>query len=139
LVLPLIASLSEDAMRAVPRSLSEAAYGLGATKLEVATRVIVPAALSGISASVILAISRAVGETMIVAIISGQRANLSADPREGMQAMTAYIVQIFSGDVATGTTVYKSLFAVGMLLFVMTLILNIISHWVVRRFRQEYQ
>jgi phosphate transport system permease protein len=139
MVLPMIASLSEDAIRAVPRSLREAAYGLGATKLEVSTRVVVPAALSGIVSAIILAISRAVGETMIVALATGSKAQLTSDPREPMQAMTGYIVQVLSGDVVRGTTVYYSLFAVGLLLFVITLAMNIVSQWFVTRFREVYE
>jgi phosphate transport system permease protein len=139
MVLPMVASLSEDALRAVPGSLREAAYGLGGTKLEVSTRVVVPAALSGIVASFILAISRAIGETMIVSLVAGSRPRLSWNPLEGAQAMTSYIVQVVSGDVVAGSTVYKSLFAVGLLLFLMTLGMNIISQWFVSRFREEYQ
>ena len=139
MVLPMVASLSEDAIRAVPRSLREGAYGLGATKFEVATRVVVPAALSGIVSAIILAISRAVGETMIVALATGSRAQLTSDPREPMQAMTGYIVQVLSGDVVRGSTVYYSLFAVGLLLFVITLTMNMISQWFVTRFREVYQ
>jgi phosphate transport system permease protein len=139
MVLPMVASLSEDALRAVPSSLREAAYGLGGTKLEVSTRVVVPAALSGIVASFILAISRAVGETMIVSLVAGSRSRLSWNPLEGAQAMTSYIVQVVSGDVVAGSTVYKSLFAVGLLLFLMTLVMNIVSQWFVARFREEYQ
>ncbi|MEA2525953.1 MAG: phosphate transport system permease protein [Thermomicrobiales bacterium] len=139
MVLPMVASLSEDALRAVPRSLREGAYAVGATKFEVSTRVIVPAALSGIVASIILAVSRAIGETMIVAIASGSRAQVAKDPLNGAQAMTGYIVQVFSGDVVSGSVVYKSLFAVGLLLFAMTLLMNIFSQWVVTRFREVYQ
>jgi phosphate transport system permease protein len=139
MVLPMIASLSEDAIRAVPLSLREAAYGVGATKLEVSTRVVVPAALSGIVSAIILAVSRAIGETMIVALATGSRAQLTRDPREPMQAMTGYIVQVLSGDVVRGTTVYYSLFAVGLLLFVMTLVMNIISQWFVAKYREVYQ
>jgi phosphate transport system permease protein len=139
MVLPMVASLSEDAIRAVPRSLREAAYGVGATKLEVSMQVVVPAALSGIVASVILAVSRAIGETMIVSMASGSKAQLTANPLEGAQAMTAYVVQVVSGDVVSGSTVYKSLFAVGLLLFLMTLAMNILSQWFVARFREEYQ
>ena len=135
----MVASLSEDAMRAVPRSLREGGYGLGATKLEVATQVVVPAALSGIVASFILAVSRAVGETMIVALAAGSKAQLTAIPREPMQAMTGYIVQVFSGDVVRGTSRIYSLFAVGLLLFVMTLAMNIVSQWFVGRFREVYE
>ena len=139
LVIPLIASLSEDAMRAVPRALREGGYALGATKLEVATRIVVPAAFSGIVASFILATSRAVGETMIVALAAGSKAQLTANPLEPMQSMTGYIVQVFSGDVVVGSTPYLSLFAVGLLLFVMTLALNIFSQWLVARFREVYE
>jgi phosphate transport system permease protein len=139
MVLPMVASLSEDSLRAVPRSLREGAYGIGATKFEVSTRVVVPAALSGIVASVILAVSRAIGETMIVSIAAGSRSQVAKDPLQGAQAMTAYIVQVFSGDVVNGSTVYKSLFAVGLLLFLMTLVMNIFSQWVVSRFREVYQ
>lgn len=139
MVLPMVASLSEDAMRAVPRSLREAGYAMGATKLEVAWQVVTPAALSGIVASFILAISRAVGETMIVSLAAGSRAQLSWNPLESMQAMTGYIVQVVSGDVIAGGTVYKSLFAVGLLLFIMTFLMNIVSQWVVHRYREVYQ
>jgi phosphate transport system permease protein len=139
LVLPLVASLSEDALRAVPTSLREAAYGLGATKREVAMQVVVPAAFSGVVASFILATSRAVGETMVVAIASGGRPNLTWDPREGMQTMTAYIVAVFSGDVVYGSIEYLSLFAVGLLLFLITLAMNFVSQWISARFREEYQ
>lgn len=139
LVLPLVASLSEDALRAVPLSLREAAYGLGATKREVALQVVVPAALSGVIASFILAMSRAIGETMVVAIASGGRPNLTWDAREGMQTMTAYIVAVFSGDVVYGSIEYLSLFAVGLLLFVITLAMNFLSQWISARFREEYQ
>ncbi len=139
LVLPLVASLSEDALRAVPMSLREAAYGLGGTKREVALQVVVPAAFSGVVASFILATSRAVGETMVVAIASGGRPNLTWDAREGMQTMTAYIVAVFSGDVVYGSIEYLSLFAVGLLLFVITLVMNFLSQWISARFREEYQ
>lgn len=138
MVLPMIASLSEDSLRAVPRTLREGAYGLGATKLEVATQVVVPAALSGIVAAVILAVSRAIGETMIVSLASGSLAQLTADPRQSMQAMTGFIVQVVSGDVSRGSLIYKSLFAVGLLLFTITLLMNIVSQWFVSRFRQVY-
>jgi len=139
MTLPLVASLSEDAMRAVPRSMREAAYGLGGTRLEVATRVIVPAALSGILASFILALSRAIGETMIVALAAGSRPSRSWDPTEGMQTMTGFIAQVFDGDVVNGTVQYQSLFAVGLLLFLITLVMNIVSHWISDRFREVYQ
>lgn len=139
MIIPLVASLSEDAIRAVPRSMREGAYAMGATKFEVSTRVIVPAALSGIVASFILAASRAVGETMIVAIAAGSRAQVARDPLDAAQTMTGYIVQVVSGDVVRGTNVYYSLYAVGLLLFVMTLGLNIFSHWFVRRYREVYE
>lgn len=139
MIIPLVASLSEDAMRAVPRSLREGGYAMGATKNEVSWQVVVPAAISGIIASFILAMSRAVGETMIVALAAGSKAQLSGNPLEPMQTMTGFIVQTFSGDVVAGSTPYLSLFAVGLLLFVITLILNIFSQWVVARFREVYE
>lgn len=139
MTIPLVASLSEDAMRAVPRSLREGGYALGATKLEVATRIVVPAAISGIIASFILAMSRAVGETMIVALAAGSKAQLTGNPLEPMQTMTGFIVQAFSGDVVVGSPAYLSLFAVGLLLFLMTLALNLLSQWVVGKFREVYE
>jgi len=139
MIIPLVASLSEDAMRAVPRSLREGGYAMGATKNEVSWQVVVPAAISGIIASCILAMSRAVGETMIVALAAGSKAQLSANPLEPMQTMTGFIVQTFSGDVVAGSTPYLSLFAVGLLLFVITLLLNIFSQFVVARFREVYE
>jgi phosphate transport system permease protein len=139
MTIPLVASLSEDAMAAVPRSLREGGYALGATKLEVSWQIVVPAAISGIIASFILAMSRAVGETMIVALAAGSKPQLTANPLEPMQTMTGFIVQAFSGDVVVGSTPYLSLFAVGLLLFFMTLALNMLSHWVVARFREAYE
>lgn len=144
MTLPLVASLSEDALRAVPSSLREAAFALGATKFETAVRVVVPAAMSGVIASFILAISRAIGETMIVALAAGSRpagqgADGPWDPTQSMQTMTGFIAQAFSGDVARGTVQFYSLFGVGLLLFVITLAMNILSHWVARRFREEYE
>jgi phosphate transport system permease protein len=139
MTIPLVASLSEDAMRAVPRALREGGYALGATKLEVATRIVVPAAFSGIIASAILAMSRAIGETMIVALAAGSKAQLSGNPLEPMQTMTGFIVQAFSGDVVVGSPAYLSLFAVGLLLFCMTFALNLLSQWVVNRFREVYE
>lgn len=139
LIIPLVASLSEDAMRSVPRSLREGGYAMGATKHEVSWQVVVPSAFSGIIASFILAGSRAIGETMIVALASGGRPQLVADPREPMQTMTGFIVQVFSGDIPVGSPPYLSLFAVGLLLFIMTLILNLISQWVVTRYREVYE
>jgi phosphate transport system permease protein len=139
MILPMVASLSEDAMNAVPSALREGAYALGATKLEVATRIVVPAALSGIVASFLLAISRAVGETMIVVIAAGNKAQLTFNPLEQIQAMTSYIVAVIRGDTAYGGRIYFSLFAVGATLFVMTLVMNILSQWFVARFREVYQ
>ena len=139
MIMPMVTTLSEDSMVAVPRNLRDAAYALGATRFEVATKVVVPAALSGIIASFILAISRAVGETMIVYLAAGQLPNLTFNPLESIQAMTAYIVATALGDSQHGTTQYFTLFAVGLLLFVMTLAMNIVGRWVVRRFRQKYE
>lgn len=138
MIVPLVASLSEDALSAVPRALREGAYGLGATKMEVSLRVVTPAALSGIIASFVLAISRAFGETMIVALAAGLKANMSLDPRQGMETMTSYMVQVFTGDVVAGSTVYQSLFAVGFLLFIITLAMNIFSNFLVSKFREAY-
>jgi phosphate transport system permease protein len=139
MIIPTVASVSEDAIYAVPRSLREGAYALGATRREVATRIVIPAALSGIVASIILGISRAVGETMIVAIAAGNLANLTLNPLQSVQTMTAFIVQVASGDTATGTLTFNTIFAVGMTLFVITLILNLISYWFVRRYREIYE
>ena len=138
MIIPLIFSLSDDAMRSVPQALRNASFGLGATRMTTSVRVVVPAALSGIIASFILAISRAVGETMIVVIAAGSTPKLTANPFESIQAMTAYIVQVSLGDTPTGTPEYYSIFAVGGLLFLMTLFMNLISQRVVRRYRQEY-
>jgi phosphate transport system permease protein len=138
MILPTIASLSEDALSAVPLGLRQGAYALGATKREVATRVVVPAALSGIVASFVLGISRAVGETMIVLIAAGGTPNLSANPSEAMQTMTAFIAAAGLGDQPTGSVGYKTIFAVGSTLFVATLIMNMISIKLVRRYREEY-
>jgi phosphate transport system permease protein len=139
MIIPTVSSLSEDAMRAVPQALREGAYGLGATKFEVSMRVVVPAALSGIVASFILAISRAIGETMAVTIAAGNLPNLTMNPLESIQSMTAYIVQASLGDTPQGTLVYRTLFAVGMTLFLITLVMNVISQWVLGRFREEYE
>jgi phosphate transport system permease protein len=139
LILPLIASISEDALNAVPRSLREAAFGLGATKLEVALKVVLPAALSGLSAAVILGISRAIGETMIVAIAAGAGPNLTFNPFKGAETMTGHIVRISGGDLSYDSIDYNSIFAIGLLLFFITLILNIISQRIVRRFREVYE
>lgn len=139
LVVPTIASISEDAMHNVPRDLREAAYGLGATRLEVATRVVVPAALSGIVASILLAIARVIGETMIVAVAAGSTPTLSMSPLESVQTMTGFMLQVGLGDAARGSVEYRSLFAVGATLFVMTLVFNMAASFVVARFREEYE
>ena len=139
MVLPTIASISEDAMASVPRDLREAAYGLGATRLEVATRVVLPAALSGVMAAVLLAVARAIGETMIVAIAAGSTPQLTLSPLESIQTMTGYMLQVGLGDTARGTINYQSIFAVGAMLFLITLLFNIGSHILVSRFREEYE
>ena len=138
MILPLVSSLSEDALHSVPNGLREGAYALGSTKMDTAFRVVVPAALSGISAAAILAVSRAIGETMIVAIAAGQQPRLTFDPRVPVETMTAYIVQVSLGDTPAGTLEYRTIFAVGMLLFLTTFILNLISNRLRDRFRQEY-
>jgi phosphate transport system permease protein len=138
MILPLVSSLSEDAMRAVPRGLREGAYALGATKMQTALQVVVPAAFSGITAAFILAVSRAVGETMIVAIAAGQQPRLTGSPFVPLETMTAYIVQVSLGDTPQGTLEYRTIFAVGMLLFLMTFGLNLASTWLRERFREEY-
>jgi phosphate transport system permease protein len=138
MILPMVSSLSEDALHAVPGGLREAAYALGATRMQAAVRVIVPAAFSGISAAAILAVSRAVGETMIVAIAAGQQPRLTLNPLVPVETMTAYIVQVSLGDTPTGTIEYKTIFAVGMLLFLSTFALNLASNWLRERFREEY-
>ena len=138
LITPLIASISEDAMRAVPRGMREGAYAMGATKFEVIRKVVFPAALSGIMASIILAMSRAIGETMAVVLTVGTKPQFTFDPTQSVQTMTAFIVQISIGETAQGSLEFKSLFAVGATLFVMTLGLNLLSGWVVRRFRTAY-
>lgn len=138
MIVPMVASLSEDALSSVPASTREGSLGMGATRLETTFRVILPAAVSGIVASIVLAVSRAIGETMIVSIAAGSSPNASLDLTESLQTMTAFIVQITSGDAAFGTDLYYSLFAVGMTLFVMTLVMNIISQWFTKKFREEY-
>jgi phosphate transport system permease protein len=139
MLVPTVASLSEDAMGAVPRDLRDGAYALGAAKVQVATRIVVPAAVSGIVASFVLAISRAVGETMIVLIAMGQQPNLTLDPREAAEAMTAFIAATGAGDVPTGSIEYKTIFAVGALLFVLTLIMNVFAIRLVRKYREVYE
>jgi phosphate transport system permease protein len=138
MILPLVSSLSEDALHSVPNGLREGAYALGSTRLQTSLRVVVPAAFSGISAAAILATSRAIGETMIVAIAAGQQPRLTLDPRVPVETMTAYIVQVSLGDTPAGTLEYRTIFAVGMLLFVSTFSLNILSNWIRGRFREEY-
>ena len=139
MILPMVSSLSEDAMRAVPRSLREGAYALGSTKLEVSTLVVVPAALSGIVSAFILAVSRAIGETMIVTIAAGQNPRFTLNPFVPIETMTAYIVQVSQGDAPTGSIEFKTIFAVALLLFVITLVMNLLSQYVVSRFREEYE
>lgn len=139
MILPLVSSLCEDALSAVPQSLREAGYGLGSTKFEVTLKIVIPAALSGIMSSFILAIARAVGETMAVTLAAGNTPKLTFNPAESIQTMTAYIVQVSLGDTPAGTTVYQTIFAVGLTLFVITLIMNMIARALVKRFRSIYQ
>jgi phosphate transport system permease protein len=139
MLIPTVASLSEDAMSAVPRDLRDGAYALGSTKLQVSTKIVVPAAISGIVASYVLAISRAIGETMIVLIAAGQQPNLSFDPREAVETMTAFIAATGAGDVPTGSLEYKTIFAVGLTLFVLTLAMNLVSIRLVRKYREVYE
>jgi len=139
MILPMVSSLSEDALRGVPTGLREGSYAVGATRAETIMRVVIPGAFSGISAAVILAVSRAIGETMVVAIASGQQPRLTANPLVPIEAMTAYIVQVSLGDTPAGTLEYRTIFAVGMLLFVGTFILNVVSMWLRQRYREEYQ
>lgn len=138
MILPTVASLSEDVLRSVPRALREAAYALGSTKFDVTCRVVVPAGLSGIMASFLLAISRAVGETMAVALAAGSTPTLTHNPFKSVQTMTAFIVQISGGDTPTGTIEYQTIFAVGTTLFLITLGMNILARWILSRFREVY-
>ena len=138
MILPIVSSLSEDAMQAVPRGLREGSYALGATRMQTSLRVVLPAAFSGITAACILAASRAVGETMIVAIAAGQQPRLTWNPLLPIETMTAYIVQVSLGDTPQGTIEYRTIFAVGMLLFLGTFILNLFSAWLRERYREEY-
>jgi phosphate transport system permease protein len=138
MITPMIASLSEDAMSSVPNAMREGALALGATKFEVSLKVILPAAISGIVASIVLAISRAIGETMIVAVAGGSTPNLEMNVTSSIQTMTAYIVQVSQGDAGYGTTIYYSIYAVGMTLFVFTLVMNLIAQYITRRFKEEY-
>lgn len=139
MVLPMVASLSDDAFRAVPRSLREGGHALAATKLEVSLQVVFPAALSGVIAAFVLAVSRAVGETMAVTLAAGATPNLTMNPLESIQTMTAYMVQVSLGDTPQGTVEYRTLFAVGMLLFLITLVMNLLAHRVLARFREVYE
>lgn len=139
LIIPLVSSMSEDALHAVPRALREAAYGLGATRLETSVRVVVPAAFSGIAAAFVVAISRAIGETMVVAIAAGAGPNFTFNPFEAAETMTGHIVRISGGDLSYDSIDYNSIFAIGLLLFFMTLTLNIVSRRVVARYREVYE
>lgn len=139
MIIPTVCSLSEDALRSVPRGLREAGYALGSTKFDVSLKVVVPAALSGIIASFLLAISRAIGETMAVCIAAGQMPRLSLNPFRSMETMTAFIVNVSLGDTPAGTPEYKSLYAVAFSLFVITLAMNILAQWVMKRFREVYE
>lgn len=138
MIIPIVTSLSEDAMNAVPNSLREGAYGLGSTKFEVSRKVIVPAAISGIMASFVLALSRAIGETMIVTIASGSSKQFTLDITQSMQTMTAYIVEFTSGDAGSGTIGYYSLYAVGLMLFIFTLLMNLLVRYITKKYRREY-
>ncbi|MFY0689880.1 MAG: phosphate ABC transporter permease subunit PstC [Cyclobacteriaceae bacterium] len=139
MIIPFVSSLSEDALHSVPKSLREAAYGMGSTRLQTALRVAVPAASSGIVVSIILAVSRAVGETMIVAIAAGQQPRLTFDPTVPIETITAYIVQVSLGDVPHGSLEYRTIFAAGITLFIFTFALNNISFWVRKKYRQQYE
>jgi phosphate transport system permease protein len=139
MIIPFISSLSEDALRSVPKTLREASYGMGATRFQTSFKVLVPAASSGIISSIILAFSRAIGETMIVAIAAGQQPNLTFNPTEPIETITAFIVQVSLGDVQHGSLEYKTIFAAGITLFLFTFLLNNISFWINRRFNQQYE
>lgn len=139
MIIPLISSLSEDALQAVPRSLREASFGMGATRFQTAFKVVVPAASSGILVSIILGISRAIGETMVVAIAAGQQPTLTFDPREAIETITAYIVQVSLGDVQHGSLEYKTIFAAGISLFIFTFLLNHISYRLKKKYQEQYE
>jgi phosphate transport system permease protein len=139
MIIPVISSLSEDALFAVPKSLREASYGMGATRFQTAFSVVVPAASSGILVSIILGIARAVGETMVVAIAAGQQPNLTFDPREGIETITAYIVQVSLGDVQHDSLEYKTIFAAGITLFIFTFFLNNVSFWIKKKYQERYE
>ena len=138
MIIPMVSSLSEDAMISVPRTLREGAYALGATRFEVSLKIVVPAALSGIIAAFIIAISRAIGETMLVTIAAGATPRMTLNPMESIQPMTAYIVQLSLGEAPVGSLEYNTIFAVGLLLFLMTICMNLLGYWVVRKFREAY-
>lgn len=139
MILPMIISLSEDALRSVPNSLREGGYALGATKFHVTVQIVVPAAISGIIASFLLAISRAIGETMAVTLVAGATPSLTLNPLESIQAMTAYIVQVSLGDTPAGTPEYRTIFAVGLTLFIFTMAMNLLAQWVVSIMREKYE
>jgi phosphate transport system permease protein len=139
MIIPMVASLSEDVLRAVPNSLRESGYALGSTKFDVSAKIVMPAALSGIFASFLLALSRSIGETMAVAIASAGFANLTLNPLNTIQTMTSFIVDVTSGEVVTGSTLEKSLYSVALMLFVITMVMNLISQWVLSRYREVYQ
>ncbi|WP_299526932.1 phosphate ABC transporter permease subunit PstC [uncultured Lutibacter sp.] len=139
MIIPFISSLSEDALYAVPKALKEASFGMGATKFQTAFKVMIPAASSGIIVSIILAISRAIGETMIVAIAAGQQAQFTLDPTIPVQTITSYIVQVSSGDAPQGSLEYKTIFAAGLTLFLFTFILNSISFWIKKKYQEKYE
>ncbi|HEY0741608.1 MAG TPA: phosphate ABC transporter permease subunit PstC [Chryseosolibacter sp.] len=139
MIIPVISSLSEDALYAVPKSLREASYGMGATKFQTSFKVVVPAASSGILVSIILGVARAIGETMVVAIAAGQQPTLTLDPREAVETITAYIVQVSLGDVQHGSMEYKTIFAAGITLFLFTFLLNNVSYWIKKRYQEKYE
>lgn len=139
MIIPVISSLSEDALYAVPKSLREASFGMGATKFQTSFLVIVPAASSGILVSIILGVARAIGETMVVAIAAGQQPNLTFDPREAVETITAYIVQVSLGDVQHGSMEYKTIFAAGITLFLFTFLLNNVSFWIKKKYQEKYE
>ena len=139
MIIPVISSLSEDALYAVPKSLREASYGMGATRFQTSFKVVVPAASSGILVSIILGIARAIGETMIVAIAAGQQPTLTLDPREAVETITAYIVQVSLGDVQHGSMEYKTIFAAGITLFLFTFLLNNVSYWIKKKYQEQYE
>ena len=139
MILPTIASMSEDALNAVPRSLREASYGLGATRFETIAKVVVPAAFSGLVAAFLIGMARAVGETMIVALAAGAGPNMTLNPFEPAQTITGYVASISGGDISYDSLDYQSIFALGLFLFLFTLVLNLVSQWISRRFREVYQ